>query len=134
MITLKRYLYLPEALIAQSLLESEGFFVYLKNADTLTLYPLYSEALGQIELQVPEEQSEQARELLHSVPSGKPVPEGPGVRAIRWWVFIYFVPFPVLFSLTMKWVPSPVPAALLIALMLVSAICALHLRYRTPGP
>jgi len=58
-----------DAHIVQGRLEEQGIRCWLKDEHTLTINPLWSNALGGIKLMVYEEQLERAREILNSPPS-----------------------------------------------------------------
>ena len=68
MTTVRIYANLPEAQVAQSRLDSEGIPTFLKNEFTLLMQPLWSQAMGGVELQVPQEFLAEAREILDLPP------------------------------------------------------------------
>lgn len=53
-----------DAHIVQGRLEEEGIRCWLKDEHTLTINPLWNNAMGYIKLMVPEEQLERARDIL----------------------------------------------------------------------
>ncbi|WP_286240656.1 DUF2007 domain-containing protein [Neptuniibacter halophilus] len=64
LVTIARYSYPYEAHLARSRLESEGIPAYLADEHTINMQWLYSDALGGIRLQVPENYTQQAQEIL----------------------------------------------------------------------
>lgn len=72
MTTVRTFTHLAEAQVAQSRLDAEGIPTFLKNEFTLLMQPLWSDALGGVELQVPEEYLEHAREILDLPPMENP--------------------------------------------------------------
>jgi hypothetical protein len=63
-----------DAHIVQGRLEEEGISCWLKDEHTLTINPLWNNALGYIKLMVPDTQYERALEILNGPSRG---PEGP---------------------------------------------------------
>lgn len=87
MTTIRRYLHLPEAQLDQSRLEAEGIRSFLKNEHAITMIPLYSVALGQVELQVADADVERAARLLEDEAPSEEVPaDTPGNPSIRRWM------------------------------------------------
>lgn len=66
-LTARAFSTLWEATVAQSKLEAEGISVFLKDGYTVNMNWLYSNALGGVKLQVPEENLDQAREILSEI-------------------------------------------------------------------
>jgi hypothetical protein len=63
-VTLRTYMYPIEAAIFRCKLEAAGIECFLKNELTVQVNPLYSNAIGGVELQVNEEDVETAEEIL----------------------------------------------------------------------
>lgn len=63
-ITVKTFTYPHEAYITQGRLESEGIPTYLKDEFTIQVFNFYSNAIGGVKLQVPDEYVNEARTLL----------------------------------------------------------------------
>ena len=64
LVTLRTYVYPIEAAIFRCKLEAAGIECYLKNELTVQVNPLYSNAIGGVQLQVNEEDVETAEEIL----------------------------------------------------------------------
>lgn len=69
-VTLRRYLYLPEALLAKGTLESAGIRAYVIDENMIRLDWFISNALGGLRLQVHEEDAEEAEAIL-----SQPIPD-----------------------------------------------------------
>jgi len=54
-----------EAYLAASLLEGNGLTVNVRDADTIGNYWMYSQAIGGVKIEVPEEEVDQAMEILN---------------------------------------------------------------------
>lgn len=63
-VTLRRFLYLPDALAAKSALESAGIECFLADENTVRIDWLWSNLLGGIKLWVKEKDAREAEELL----------------------------------------------------------------------
>lgn len=63
-ITIRTFTYPHEAYIVQGKLESEGIRTFLKDEMTVQVHNFYSNAIGGVKLQVPEEDVEKALALL----------------------------------------------------------------------
>lgn len=63
-VTLRRFLYLPDALTAKSALESAGIECFLADENTVRIDWLWSNLLGGIKLWVKEKDASEAEELL----------------------------------------------------------------------
>ena len=69
-VTLRRYLYLPEALLAKGTLESAGIQAYVIDENMIRLDWFVSNAIGGLRLQVHEKDVDAANEILN-----QPIPE-----------------------------------------------------------
>ncbi|MEO5911269.1 MAG: DUF2007 domain-containing protein [Pelobium sp.] len=63
-VTIRAYIYPHEAQMAKSILEAEGINSFLKDELTIQTNNFYSNALGGVKLQVPEEDLKSAFEIL----------------------------------------------------------------------
>lgn len=63
-ITIKTFTYPHEAYIVQGKLESEGIRTFLKDEMTVQVYNFYSNAIGGVKLQIPEEDVDTALAIL----------------------------------------------------------------------
>lgn len=63
-VTIRRFLYLPDALAAKSALESAGIECFLADENTVRIDWLWSNLLGGIKLWVKEKDAREANELL----------------------------------------------------------------------
>jgi Putative prokaryotic signal transducing protein len=68
LVTVREFRDLPEALLAKSVLDSEGIESYLFDENMIRLDWFLSYALGGIKLRVKEEDAKEARELLEQGP------------------------------------------------------------------
>lgn len=64
LVTIAQYRDLPEAWLAKSKLEAAGITCYLDNEYTVGINWLYSNALGGVKLNVPEEYVEEAKAII----------------------------------------------------------------------
>jgi hypothetical protein len=71
-VTICRFLLPAPGDFCVSMLQSQGIDAWLDNANLATMNPFYSVAISGIQLKVPEDQAEAAREIL----SNPPFPEG----------------------------------------------------------
>lgn len=67
LVTIAQYRDLPEAGLAKSRLEAAGILCFLDNEYMVGLNWLYSNALGGVKLNVPEENAEEAREIIDEI-------------------------------------------------------------------
>jgi hypothetical protein len=70
-VTIRTYTYPTDAAIMRSRLESEGIECFLKNELSIQINPLYSNALGGVELQVDETDLDRAQEILLGLEGAK---------------------------------------------------------------
>ncbi len=64
-VTIKSFLTTAEAHIIKGQLESEGIDCYLKNESIVNTHAVFSDAFGQIDLQVKSEDAERAKEIIN---------------------------------------------------------------------
>jgi hypothetical protein len=74
LVTIATYRFLPEAEAARLCLEAEGLLPFLADVEIVNMDWLLGNAVGNIKLQVPRAQAEQALELLEQ----RPAPPKPG--------------------------------------------------------
>ena len=75
-ITLRTFDSLPMAELARVRLDEAGVPCRILNAEVVSMYPLWGNAVGYIQLQVPEEQLETAADLLVPGPTSEELPSG----------------------------------------------------------
>lgn len=63
-VTIQKFTYPQEASVAQAKLQSMGIEAFLQDELTVQVISVYSNAMGGVKLQVPEEQYEDARKIL----------------------------------------------------------------------
>lgn len=64
LVTVSRYSFPYEAHLARALLESEGIPAFVADEHTINMQWLYSDAMGGVRLQVPEDWAQQAWDIL----------------------------------------------------------------------
>lgn len=130
MTSLRTYTTLASAHAAQARLEAEGIPVFLKNAETVGMAPLYSHALGGVQLQVPADRAAEALDLLGPEEPDTPVREHPATRSMRTWTLAFFVLLPVALILCLRLGRAGLAlAVLLLAVMAAWALRAICARY-----
>ncbi len=72
-VTVGSYSFPHEAHLARAKLEAEGIPAFVADEHTINMQWLYSQALGGVKVQVPEQFAEQARELLEEDLAQQPV-------------------------------------------------------------
>lgn len=72
-VTVGSYSFPYEAHLARAKLESEGIPAFVADEHTINMQWLYSQALGGVKVQVPEDFAEQARELLEEDLAQRPI-------------------------------------------------------------
>jgi hypothetical protein len=75
LVTIAQYRDLPEAGLAKSRLEAAGITCFLDNEYTIGINWLYSNALGGVKLNVPEENAEEAKAIIEEVAEPTTAPE-----------------------------------------------------------
>lgn len=71
LVTVRSFRFVAEADVCQALLESEGVRCFQSNSTVVQADWLLGNAVGYIQLQVPADQEERARELLKQIPESR---------------------------------------------------------------
>lgn len=79
LVTIAQYRDLPEAGLAKSKLEASGIACFLDNEYTVGANWLYSNALGGVKLNVPDEDAEEAKAIIEEIPEALTPEESEGI-------------------------------------------------------
>lgn len=114
LVTIKTSTYEHDLLVVRALLESSGIETFLQGEYTTQVYPLFSNAIGGVKLQVKDTDVERAVEILRA--NGNTVDIEPPLPKIWSWLDKYTAKIPLLKKLRME---LRVILAILIILVLI---------------